>query len=332
MFNKIIKIVFIVLVLLAIGISYYLYSLIPNFKGEINIQNLQDKVEVYYDDYGIPHIYAQNDLDAMTALGYVHAQDRLWQMEVVRRIAAGRLSEIFGEEFIEVDKFFLNLGIDQNSKETVAKIDKNTIAYKQTIAYLNGVNDYVNNGKTPVEFTVIGVEKTEFNIEDVYNVFGYMGYGFAMGNQTDPLITALKEKLGSDYIKQLDLVIDTNSQLIQTSPKQQISEETAVSLSQITQTVFDKASIPPFVGSNSWVLAPEKTKNNKVIFANDPHIGYSQPAVWYQAHITTPTTEIYGFYLALTPFPLLGHNHDMAYGLTMFENDDIDLYLEKNNP
>ena len=261
MFNKIIKIVFIVLVLLAIGISYYLYSLIPNFKGEINIQNLQDKVEVYYDDYGIPHIYAQNDLDAMTALGYVHAQDRLWQMEVVRRIAAGRLSEIFGEEFIEVDKFFLNLGIDQNSKETVAKIDKNTIAYKQTIAYLNGVNDYVNNGKTPVEFTVIGVEKTEFNIEDVYNVFGYMGYGFAMGNQTDPLITALKEKLGSDYIKQLDLVIDPNSQLIQTSPKQQISEETAVSLSQITQTVFDKASIPPFVGSNSWVLAPEKTKN-----------------------------------------------------------------------
>ena len=157
MFNKIIKIVLIVLVLLAIGISYYLYSLIPNFKGEINIQNLQDKVEVYYDDYGIPHIYAQNDLDAMTALGYVHAQDRLWQMEVVRRIAAGRLSEIFGEEFIEVDKFFLNLGIDQNSKETVAKIDKNTIV---------GTGSVVIRNTTKENTTIIGVPAKEIETKE----------------------------------------------------------------------------------------------------------------------------------------------------------------------
>ena len=97
-------------------------------------------------------------------------------------------------------------------------------------------------------------------------------------------------------------------------------------------SLLEKLPISPFIGSNSWVLGPEKTKNGKVIFANDPHIGFSQPSVWYQSHIKTPTYEIYGFNLALTPFPLLGHNRDYAYGLTMFENDDVDFYYEENNP
>jgi len=86
--------------------------------------------------------------------------------------------------------------------------------------------------------------------------------------------------------------------------------------------------VPPFIGSNSWVVGPQRTKNGKVIFANDPHIGFSQPSVWYQAHLITPEREMYGFHLALSPFPLLGHNYDYAYGLTMLENDDIDFYSE----
>jgi penicillin amidase len=95
---------------------------------------------------------------------------------------------------------------------------------------------------------------------------------------------------------------------------------------------MDVLPISPFIGSNSWVIGADKTKNGKVIFSNDPHIGYSQPSVWYQAHIKTPDYEMYGFHLALVPFPLLGHNKKYAYGLTMFENDDIDFYVEENNP
>jgi penicillin amidase len=96
--------------------------------------------------------------------------------------------------------------------------------------------------------------------------------------------------------------------------------------------LLDNSPIPPFIGSNSWVIGAQKTKNGKVIFANDPHIGFSQPCTWYEAHIVTPDYEIYGYYLAGTPFPLLGHNRDYAYGLTMFENDDLDLFQEENNP
>jgi penicillin amidase len=94
--------------------------------------------------------------------------------------------------------------------------------------------------------------------------------------------------------------------------------------------LLDQSPIPPFIGSNSWVIAPPKTENGKVIFANDPHIGFSQPATWYEAHIVTPDFELYGYYLAGTPYPLLGHNRKYAYGLTMFENDDLDLYKEEN--
>ena len=96
--------------------------------------------------------------------------------------------------------------------------------------------------------------------------------------------------------------------------------------------IMKTSPIPPFIGSNSWVIAPEKTSTGSVIFANDPHIAYSQPSVWYEAHIHTPDYEMYGYYLAGTPFPLLGHNREYAYGITMFENDDIDFYQEENHP
>lgn len=319
------------ILIIGIGVAFYLNALKPTYKGRASLQGITKDVHVYYDDYGIPHIYADNDLDAMTALGYVHAQDRLWQMELVSRIAAGRLSEIFGKIGLRSDKFYLSLGIDKKSKEIAANIDKNTPQYKQTMAYLKGINTYIEKGDTPVEFSIINVKKEAFTLVDIYNVFGYMSYGFAMGNQTDPLLSAIREKLGDEYLKNLDLVIDKNTTLIKTSHTKNIASE-AVALSKISTKIREFSPIPPFIGSNSWVLNSKKTKNGKVIFANDPHIGFSQPATWYQAYIKTPTTEIYGFYLALTPYPLLGHNHKIAYGLTMFENDDIDLYIEKNNP
>ena len=95
---------------------------------------------------------------------------------------------------------------------------------------------------------------------------------------------------------------------------------------------LETSPVPPFIGSNSWVIGGAKTKSGKVILANDPHIMYSQPGTWYEAHIVCPEYEMYGYYIAGTPFPLLGHNRDYAYGLTMFENDDVDFFQEEENP
>jgi len=315
------------ILLLVIAIAIFLYSKKPNYKGNEHLSGLKNAVEVYYDDYGIPHIFAESEEDAMMALGYAQAHDRLFQMEVLSRIAPGRLSEIFGDKLIETDKFFLSLGINENSEKVLSQLDKNAASYKMAEAFLKGVNQYVAEGKTPLEFTILGIKKHDYTLQDIQNVFGYMSFGFAMAHKTDPLVSAIKEKLGDEYVKNLGLNIDPNSTLIKTYPVKD-----AVEISKAI-TYLDKVNpIPSFIGSNSWVLGTQKTKNGKVIFENDPHIGYSQPGTWFQAHIKTPKHESYGFYLALTPFPLLSHNRSVAYGLTMFENDDIDLYIEKLNP
>jgi len=327
-FKKIVKIIALLIILLVLGLWLFSKTLNPNYNGELEILNLSEKVTVYFDEVGVPHINAANQKDAYTALGYVHAQDRLWQMELMRRIAAGRLSEIFGRKVLKTDLFFSGLGIEEASEKTINEFDKNSEAYLLTMAYLDGINQFIAKGDTPVEFYFVGVEKEKYTLKDVYNVFGYMSFSFAVAHKTDPLLTEIKEKLGAAYFNELIGADFENLTLIKNDKNAEIKGAFAKAMNDL----YKELPISPFIGSNSWVLGPEKTKNGKVIFANDPHISYSQPSVWYQSHIKTPDYEMYGFHLALTPFPLLGHNRDYAYGLTMFENDDIDFYLEQDHP
>ena len=327
-FLKIIKIVFLVCVLVFVAAWLYSRTLYPTYEGELSLENLSENVTVHFDQNGVPHINAETQKDAYTALGYVHAQDRLWQMELIRRIAPGRLSEIFGDKLVETDVFFAGLGLVEDANESIAKIDINSEAYKLTMAYLDGVNQFVEEGATPIEYNLIGLEKTKFTVNDVYNVFGYMSFSFAIAQKTDPLLQEIKEKLGDNYLAELEIPVYSNTALLK-SEKNPIVK---ASFAKAMTAMYEQLPISPFIGSNSWVIAADKTKNGKVIFANDPHIGFSQPSVWYQSHIKTPDYEMYGYSLALTPFPLLGHNRDYAYGLTMFENDDVDFYIEKNNP
>jgi penicillin G amidase len=327
-FKKVLLVIVSILGLLILGLVGYAFYSKPKYEGQLPLNNIQKETTVYFDEFGVPHIYAENSIDAMEALGYVHAQDRLWQMELMRRIAPGRLSEIFGSVALKNDKFFAGLGIEEASAKAIAQLDKNSPSYQLTQAYLDGINQYIAEGKTPVEFQLLGIQKQKFEIKDVYNIFGYMSFSFAMAQKSDPLMTDLRNKYGMEYLKDFGLEGEFNTTKIKNAKNTQ--EYSAIA--QSVAALLDQSPIPPFIGSNSWVIAPQKTKNGKVIFANDPHIGFSQPGTWYEAHVVTPDYEIYGCYLAGTPFPLLGHNHDYAYGLTMFENDDIDLYQEENHP
>lgn len=332
--KKLKKVLFVLLGLLLltiIGVAIFLNSLKPDYGGKKTLPGISSEVTTYFDPYGIPHIYAKNEKDALKALGYVHAQDRLWQMELLRRVAKGRLAEVFGEDMVKTDKFFLSLGIDDHTKKTVSELDKDSEAIVFTQAYLDGINEFVKNGPTPIEFYLTGLEKEPFTIDDVYNAVGYMAFSFAMAHKTDPLLTSMRNKLGDDIIKDLAITSDTSTVWI----KNYKGVKTDTLGTQITASVtaaLENLPIPMLEGSNSWVLAPDKTKNGKVLFANDPHIGFAQPSVWYEAHISTPTYEKYGYHMAGIPFPLLGHDRNLAYGMTMFENDDIDFYYEETNP
>ena len=327
-FIKILKTCLFILALFLIGIWIYTKTFYPNYSGKIELKNIKDDVEVFYDDNGVPHINAKTQKDAFTALGYVHAQDRLWQMELVRRISAGRLAELFGEKLVRTDKFFSGLGIEEASAIAIKELDRSSKAFLLTEAYLDGINQFIEDGNTPLEFKLVGVKKEKYTIKDVYNVFGYMAFSFAIAHKTDPLLTEIKEKLGSKYLQELVGAEFKNLTYI----KNEKNPEIKANFAKAINNVIENLPVSPFIGSNSWVIGADKTKNGKVIFANDPHIAFSQPSVWYQSHIKTPDYEIYGFNLALTPFPLLGHNREYAYGLTMFENDDVDFYFEKENP
>nr|WP_298998995.1 penicillin acylase family protein [uncultured Allomuricauda sp.] len=329
-FKKVLWVLAILIVLIVLGATFFINSLKPDYGGQQSLEGLNGEVTVFYDAYGIPHIYSEKEEDAFRALGYVHAQDRLWQMELLRRVAKGRLSEVFGPDLVETDKFFLSLGIDENTKKTVQALDKNSRTVLLCNAYLDGINAFIDEGPQPVEFYLTGLDVEPFTIEDIYDAVGYMAFSFAQAHKTDPLLTDMLHDLGQEYLDDLAIYSDTSTVWIKNfkeKPVDTISEDLMSTVSR----ALKKLPIPQFEGSNSWVLGPNKTKSGKVILANDPHIGFAQPSVWYEAHVSTPTYEKYGYHLAGVPFPLLGHDRNLAYGLTMFQNDDLDFYVEETN-
>tara|TARA_B100001093_G_scaffold69584_1_gene60113 strand:+ start:8237 stop:10615 length:2379 start_codon:yes stop_codon:yes gene_type:complete len=313
------------LLLVAILLKLWVNTNTPLYQGQLELNGLDQETEVYFDDYGIPHIYAENNSDLFKTLGYVHAQERLWQMELLRRVASGRLSELFGAEFIDNDKFFLNLGIAENSFETVNKLEGDTEFVQYANAYLDGINQFIHTAYTPIEYKILGLDKEEFDLVDVYNILGYMSFSFAMAQKTDPMLSKIKAEYGEVYLD--DLAIDMPYQNTLIPSFKAMNYDQVLSWNTVLDRLNEK-KIPSFVGSNSWVLSADKSESGGVLFANDPHIAFAQPAVWYEAHLNSPQLEKYGFFLAGVPFPLIGQNRTIAHGLTMFENDDIDFYQE----
>ncbi len=318
------------LCLVLLGLYFYAQSLKPKYNGEVHVTGLQKESTVYFDEYGIPHIYAQSEPDAYYTLGYVHAQDRLFQMELLRRVGAGRLSEILGKDLIEIDRFFRTIGIHQNALESAAMyMNDSTEAYqKAALAYVRGINAFIDEGRLPVEFKLIGISAEHFKVSDLYLVSGYMSFSFALAFKTDPLCEKMK-RLGNSYLK------DLAPHYVEGSETIPVNESAAVKINSDALSIIDildKIPVAPWIGSNSFIAAPSRSASGKVLFGNDTHIAYSQPSVWYEAHLEYPGHSFYGNFLAGFPFAAIGHNRQMAWGLTMLEHDDIDFYLEKENP
>lgn len=315
-----------------LGLYFYLTSTKPVYSGELTLSGLKEPVEVFYDEYGVPHIYAQNETDAYYALGYVHAQDRLFQMEMIRRAASGRLSEVLGKDLLKVDKLFRTLGIHEFARTHAEKfLSADTSAFqKAALAYQHGINEFVRTGKTPIEFSIIGIPKTEFKPEDIYLAVGFMSFGFAEGLRVDPVLEKIRTELGAEYLKDLAVQTPVNAVLIKNFDGKGNIPATD-SLISFLNAALEKIPVPLWQGSNGWAVAGSRTASGQPILANDTHIGFSQPAVWYEAHLEYPGYRFYGHHIAGIPFGLLGQNHFAGWGLTMFENDDTDFFYEETN-
>jgi penicillin amidase len=320
----------ILIVLLALGATWAYYHYKPQYEGTRDLAALQEEVEVLYDEVGIPHIYAPSQEAAFTALGYVHAQDRLFQMEMMRRVGAGRLAEVLGPELLPVDRFFRTLGLPAHSRASAQRFMQSADSSYQrlALAYLEGINAFVEKGPKPLEFVMAGIPRQRFTPEDLYYIVAYMSYSFDQSLKTDPVVEQLYAKLDSSYWEDLHLGYAQNHTTINSPTAPDSLAYLPKVLHQHTAAVMDALPLPVYRASNAWVLGPEKTKSGEVLFANDTHIGYSQPSVWYEAHLEAPGLKLYGNFLAGFPYPLIGHTDHHAWGLTMFLNDDLDLYRE----
>lgn len=302
----------------------------PTYSGDLNLKELTSEVNVFYDDYGVPHIYAQNSHDAYLALGYVHAQDRLFQMEMLRRAAGGRLSEILGSDLIKVDKLFRTLGINQFAQQQADRfLSSDTAEFqKAALAYQQGVNLFVREGKTPIEFSIIGIPKEEFKPVDIYLAIGFMSFGFAEGLRADPVLQQIQTQWGTAYLKDLAVQTPADAELI---PSVDGPRKNSQSLVAAVHDALTDLPVPLWQGSNGWAISGDRTASGFPILANDTHMGFAQPAVWYEAHIEYPGFSFYGHHVAGIPFALLGNNRRCGWGLTMFENDDSDFFNETVN-
>jgi penicillin amidase len=325
------KRIFAVIIIIVIGILSYVFWWLmktkPQYDGEITLAGLESPVTIKYDAYGIPHIYAKSESDAYFALGYVHAQERLFQMEMIRRVTTGTLSEILGNEFIETDKLFRTLSIAEKSKEFTKKFEQQDLEYKQAVlSYFDGINTYIDEGPTPIEFSLIGIPKQKFSAKDAYTTAGFISFGFADGLKIDPLASKIAATLGMKYLDDIGLHTIYDSTYIKSYYKPESQNLTGL------YAILESVPLPLVDGSNSWIIGPGKSASGQAILENDTHFEFKQPSVWFEAHLEYPGTSLYGNYLAGIPFAILGHNKYAAWGMTMFENDDVDLFQEKVNP
>lgn len=321
------------IVMLAAGAGWYLYSKQPSRQGMVELQHLQGSVTVRYDERGVPHIRADNETDLYRALGYVHAQDRLFQMEVLRRLARGELAEVLGPKLLDTDKLMRSLRIRERAETYFANLDKQSASFIAMQAYLDGINQYQDSHAKPVEFDVLGIPKRPFTAQDTISIAGYMAYSFAAAFRTEPLLTFVRDQLGPEYLNIFDLDWQPKGVLNGTGTTLASADwKDLNALARLSEQALADNGLPQFEGSNAWVVAGSRTQNGKPLLAGDPHIRFSAPSVWYEAQLSAPGFELYGHYQALMPFASLGMNHDFGWSITMFQNDDLDLIAEKVNP
>lgn len=292
----------------------------PKYSGGRTLTGLEDSVAIKFDDYGVPTIEAHSDTDALRALGWLHAQERLFQMDVLRRVGKGELAALFGAPALETDRLFRTLGTRQWAAVQTSQMEASEPQLTAWVdAYYQGVNQAIASLPMPLEYHLLESEPEPFSRVDAFATLSYMAHSFTSAFKQDPLLTALVGQL--DPIYHHALVSGWPDQYAATPSSEQL-----FAWSAFADKLDSLLPLGTLQGSNGWVLSGKRSDTGMPLFANDPHIAFSTPQVWYEAHLRTPTRELYGFYLPGLPLPLLGRTPERTWGLTMLLNDDADLY------
>lgn len=323
----------IILAGLAVSGSYILARLsLPTINGEVKVgQTLAGPVDILRDRNAIPHIRAASRNDAAFGLGYAHAQDRLWQMEVQRRIAAGRLAELFGAKALNTDKFIRTLGIRRKSAAAFAYLKPDTQANLQ--AYADGVNAFLasHTGLLPPEFLIFDVTPEPWTPADSLGWLKMMAWDLS-GNWGRELASlGLVKRLSKQQIEEFFPPYPGDGPVTLAgfgSLYRQVAS--AIDIDHLLNVLPPER--PEGIGSNNWVVHGRRTVTGQPLLANDPHLGLASPSLWYFAHLATPAGAAIGATLPGIPGIVLGHNGRIAWGFTNTGPDTQDLYIEKIDP
>jgi penicillin amidase len=312
---------------------------LPELAGELPLRGLAGRVEVLRDVRGVPHIRAESLDDLIFAQGFVTAQDRMWQMDLSRRLARGELSEIFGEVALAGDIESRTLGFPRVMDRAVGELDEESRRLFEV--YARGVNAYLEShrGRLPVEFLLLGYEPALWQPADSIGVAMNMAKALSTTWPYDLMRERIRAKLSSDLYadlfperSSLDRPIAQPVALPApvAAPRSGVERAEGIVLEPSLRWIAALANpVPGF--SNNWVVSGARTKTGKPLLANDPHLWHGIPSVWYMVHLQGPDMNVTGVTLPGLPAVTIGHNDKIGWGVTNTGPDVQDLYAENFN-
>lgn len=328
--------------LLGAGWAWHLYRrALPERLGSVSVQGLTGPVEILWDEWGVPHIFASNEEDADYGLGWAVARDRLFQLVLTKHITQGRLAELFGADAVKTDRLFRTMDFYGEGKRMLAQASPQV--RRGMAAYIAGVNAYAAQlgGNLPPEFALLRIGWEPLAADDLVGLTGLLTWGLHDGWRLDPLYHKLVAQLGPERAASLFPDTPTAAKGKRTgsasraAPPAPAPEAVAPEPTLMTAAAGSPLAdwvLPPLAGSNSWVVAPSRSATGHALLASDPHLGLGLPSVWYEAHLVTPTLEVAGVTLPGMPAVIIGHNRHIAWGMTVLMTDAGDFFLEKLDP
>jgi penicillin amidase len=328
---------FIVLIIAPIGafIGFTLntmYNSLPPEQGTYVTAGLQQKVSIERDKHGVTYINSKTDSDAFFALGYAHAQDRLWQLELQKRISQGRLSEIFGSVRLTQDAWMRALNFYGAAEQSWTELSQP--AKDSLTAYADGINSWVEStAQLPVEFSFLDVKPEPWKPLDSLAWSKVFALNLANNMWSEVSNLALNNTSGKGHLSELLASYPETAPVTTTSAELAKLQSGIGSLLSVKQQLQDDLKIGgKHVGSNAWVVSGKHTEDGKAIMANDPHMGLQIPSIWYMADIKGDTLDITGMTLVGLPLVLFGKNQSITWAGTNLPADVQDLYFEQINP
>ncbi len=314
-------VIVLLIVIAGIGLAVWLRTASPQVDGELSVAGLEAEVEVWRDALGVPHIFAQSDHDLSFAQGFLHAQDRLWQMELMRRVAQGRLAEILGPGLVDSDRFLRTLGLWRAARDQEAAMPPQALATLE--AYVAGVNAFLQTrrGALPPEFIALGFEPEPWTLLASLAVEKVMAWDLALyGDAAEASRAAVT--LGPDTVAALLVEYpEWGPTILESAAPPAIPEPAAALLDAYSTTR----------ASNAWVIGGARTRSRKPILANDMHLALRAPSLWYLAAQHGGEIHAAGMTLPGVPYVIAGHTRAVAWGFTNASLDDIDFFRIRND-